>query len=228
LHASKPVAAGEAGVVVTDDPVMFDRMLLLGHPGRLATSQVASTFTPEILDLGVKRRPHVFAVHLGHSQLRRLPQENARRARIWATIRDGLRDSEILAPVQKLPKAELGGYYNYVVDFVGARDNARADDVARLARSRGVPVKVEAYGRNLLHKATVFTALDRAQLGGGCFDATRPWTENVADVSLSVCEEIGPRLLAFDRLMHLARERFVMRATRALHTAAEEVVAAAG
>ena len=90
LHASKPVAAGEAGVAVTDDPALFDRMLLLGHPGRLANSQAADSFAPEVIDLGVKYRPHAFAAHLARSSLKRLDQENLRRGRIWATIRDEL------------------------------------------------------------------------------------------------------------------------------------------
>ena len=227
LHASKPVAAGEAGVAVTNDPVLFDRMLLLGHPGRLATSQAAETFDPAIVDLGVKYRPHAFALHLGRSSLRRLDKENERRGRIWATIRDELQDSRHLAPTKKLPRAEWGGYYNYVIDFVGARDGGCAENVARLARSRGVPVAVEAYGRHLLHKAPVFTTLDRARLGGGCFDATRPWGENAVDVSLPACEDVCPRLLAFDRMMYLASDAFARRSARELGRAASEVASAA-
>jgi perosamine synthetase len=224
LHASKPVAAGEAGVAVTDDPELFDRMLLLGHPGRLASGQAAGSFPPEIVDLGVKYRPHAFAVHLARSSLRRLDQENGRRGRIWATIRDELRDSVQLAPLEKLPKAEWGGYYNYVIDFVGAREKASAEDLARAARARGVPIQAEQYGRNLLHKAPVFTSLDRARLGGGCFDATRPWDDNVSEVTLPACEAIGPRLLAFDRLMYLATDDFARRSARELSRAAQEVL----
>jgi dTDP-4-amino-4,6-dideoxygalactose transaminase len=227
LHSSKPVAAGEAGVAVTDDPVLFDRMLLLGHPGRLATSQAAETFDPGVVDLGVKYRPHAFAVHLGRSSLKRLDQENERRGRIWATIRDELQDSSHLKPTQKLPQAEWGGYYNYVIDFIGAREGGCAEHLARLARSRGVPVDVEAYGRHLLHKASVFTTLDRARLGGGCFDATRPWNENVVEVRLPVCEDVGPRLLAFDRRMYLVSDAFARRSARELGRAASEVASAA-
>jgi perosamine synthetase len=227
LHASKPVAAGEGGVAVTDDPVLFDRMLLLGHPGRLASSQAAGTFEPDVVDLGVKYRPHAFAVHLGRSSLKRLDQENKRRARIWEAIREELQASSHLAPVQKLSRAEWGGLYNYVIDFVAAREGGSADDVARLARARGVPVQVDAYGRHLLHQAPVFTTLDRARLGGGCFDATRPWDENVADVRLPVCEAVGPRLLAFDRLMYLASDAFARRSARELAKAASEVASAA-
>jgi dTDP-4-amino-4,6-dideoxygalactose transaminase len=227
LHASKPVAAGEAGVAVTDDPVLFDRMLLLAHPGRLATSQAAETFDPGMVDLGVKYRPHAFAVHLGRSSLKRLDRENARRGRIWAIIEDQLQDARQVALPQRLPKAERGGYYNYVIDFVGAREGGRAEDVVRLARLRGVPVELEWHGRHLLHKAPVFTTLDRARLGGGCFDATRPWDENTVQVRLPVCEDVGPRLLAFDRLMYLASDGFARRSARELGRVASEVATAA-
>ena len=227
LHASKPIAAGEAGVAVTSNPVLFDRMLLLGQPGRLATSQAAETFDPGVVDLGVKYRPHAFAIHLGRSSLRRLDQENERRGRVWATIRDELQGSSHLAPTQKLPRAEWGGYYNYVVDFVGTSDGECVESVVCRARARGVPVEVEAYGRNLLHEAPVFTTLDRAQLGGGCFDATRPWGENTVDVHLPVCESVGPRLLVFDRMMYLASDAFARRSARELNRAANEVASPA-
>ena len=227
LHSSKPVAAGEAGVAITDDPALFDRMLLLGHPGRLATSQAADSFPPDVVDLGVKYRPHAFAAHLAQSSLERLDQENRRRGRIWATIRDELRDSAHLTPLAKLPKAEWGGYYNYVVDFVGAHETACAEDVVRAARAKGVPIQIEQYGRNLLHKSPVFTTLDRTRLGGGCYDATRPWAENVKQVDLPVCEAVGPRLLAFDRLMYLATDDFARRSARELNRAAQEVHATA-
>lgn len=226
LHASKPVAGGEAGVAVTDDPALFDRMLLLGHAGRLRTGQAADTFDfSEAVDLGVKYRPHPFAIHLARSQLRRLPAENAKRSKLWSIIQGELCGVASLRPIGILPSAERGGYYAFVVEHVGSRSGARARDLAELARSRGVPVDVEPYGRNLLHTSPLFSTLDRSQLGGGCFDTTRPWKENFADVRLPVCEDLTPRLLAFDRLMYLASERFVARAARELARAADELSA---
>jgi perosamine synthetase len=220
LHASKPVAGGEGGVAVTDDPDLFDRMLLLGHVGRLSGGQAADTFPPDDVDLGVKYRPHLFAVHLAHSQLKRLPAENARRARLWALIREELNHSSCLAPVETLPTAERGGYYRFVVEHVGDRDGTSTDEVVRLAQSRGVPVTVEPYGRNLVHTSWVFSTLARLKLGGGCFDATRSAEENVWTTPLPVSEEVGPRLIAFDRLTYLASERFVVRSARELRRAA--------
>lgn len=225
LHASKPVAGGEAGVAVTDDPVLFDRMLLLGQIGRSRSAAAHGLGIDDAAlgttDLGVKYRPHPFAIHLARSSLRRLPAENARRARLWSTIEHELHGSRCLAPVQKLPRAERGGYYSFVVEYLGDRDRP-AEDVVQRARSRGVPVEIEPYGRHLLHKSPTFTTLDRTQLGGGCFDATRSWEENLTDEVLPACEEVAPRLLAFDRMTCVSGEGFVARSARELRRAAEE------
>lgn len=228
LHASKPVAAGEGGVAVTDDPVLFDRMVLLGHVGRLRTGHAAKGVGVEdgdlgVIDLGMKYRPHPFAIHLARSQLRRLPAQNARRARIWSRIREELCGKSAVVPVQTVPKAERGGYYGFVVEYVCGRDGADAEEVVRLARSRGVPVGVESYSRGLLHKSPLFSTLDRTRLGGGCFDLTRPWSENVVDVRLPACEDLAQRLLAFDHLMYMATERFARWSARELCRAAEEL-----
>jgi perosamine synthetase len=223
LHASKPVAAGEGGVAVTDDPVLFDRMLLLGHVGRLRNGQAADTFAREDVDLGVKYRPHAFAVHLARSQLQRLSRENARREMLWSHIVDELGARKPLAPVETLPKAKRGGFYRFVVEFTGNdRERATASDVAKLAQSWGVPVELDSCGQRLLHQSWVFTSLDRRKLGGGCFDATRPWSENIPDATLAVAECVGPRLLAFHRHMYLASKRSMIRSVRQLCRAAQD------
>jgi hypothetical protein len=56
LQGKKAVSGGEAGIATTDDPVLFDRMLLLGHYGRLKAGQVAGTFATDHLALGLKYR----------------------------------------------------------------------------------------------------------------------------------------------------------------------------
>jgi perosamine synthetase len=225
LHASKPVAGGEAGVAVTSDPDIFDRMVLLGHIGRSRSGSHGGFGIDDtelgVTDLGVKYRPHPFAIHIARSSLKRLPAENARRAELWARIESELSGSPRLAPVDKLAKAQRGGFYSFVVEYRGDRDGPLAEQVVRRARARGVPVEIEPYGRHLLHRSPTFTTLDRSRLGGGCFDVTRPWDENVARESLPVCEEVAPRLLAFDRMMCEASERFVAWSVRELRRAAE-------
>jgi dTDP-4-amino-4,6-dideoxygalactose transaminase len=224
LHASKPVAGGEAGVAVTDDPVLMDRMVLLGHVGRTRSGEAMHALGAEddlgITDLGVKYRAHGFAVHLARSQLGRLARENARRARVWEAIRGELHGSPVLLCPETLEGAQRGGYYRYVIRYTG---DAPLAALVSSAQARGVPVEVEMYGQNLLHEAPVFRTLERARLGGGCFDPTRERHENVARESLPVAERTAPRVLAFDQLIHLAGPRYAARSARALRRVAEEL-----
>src|SRR3954447_2676574 len=79
LQGMKAVSGGEAGAAVTDDPVLFDRMLLLGHYGRLKKGQKAKTFKTDHLSLGLKYRPHPYAILLANASLSRLEELNRRR-----------------------------------------------------------------------------------------------------------------------------------------------------
>jgi perosamine synthetase len=225
LHASKPVAGGEAGVAVTNDPVLFDRMLLLGHPGRIRHGQAAETFDVDDVNLGVKYRPHAFAMHLAKSQLRRLSAHNDRCARIWDCIVEELRGVPEIAPVTTPPRAVRGGYYAFVVSCQGAAsDRAVRDEIVARGRAAGVPIGVEEYAERPLHKSPVFTSLDRRSLGGGCFDMTRPWDQNTTQVSLPNCESLSARLLRFDPLMYMASERYARHSIRRLRAVITETL----
>ncbi len=224
LHASKPVAGGEAGIAVTSDATIYDRMLLLGHVARSHNGQAASTFDVGFADLGVKYQPHPFAIYLARADLGRLDETNTRRAALWAEICDVLQDSP-LRPITTFPQGQRGGYYRFVVEHLQP-SSATTDDIACVAASRGVPVEVEPYGRNLLHKAPVFSTLDRSALGGGCYDPTRPWSENVSTRTLPVCEDLCGRLLAFERHTALTGRSFIRRSAKRLRRVAEEHCAA--
>src|SRR5204863_8920039 len=69
LQGSKAVSGGEAGIAVCDDPELFDRMLLLGHYGRLKKGQAADTFDTDFLALGLKYRAHLYAVLMARGSL---------------------------------------------------------------------------------------------------------------------------------------------------------------
>jgi len=66
---------------VTDNPVLFDRMLALGHYGRLKAGQAKNTFDTDYLSLGVKYRPHLYGILLATGSLSRLAELNRRRQR---------------------------------------------------------------------------------------------------------------------------------------------------
>ena len=221
LHASKPVAGGEAGVAVTSDATLYDRMLLLGHVGRSHSRQVAGTFDIGLADLGVKYQAHPFAIHLARADLRRLDETNARRATRWTEICDVLQGS-CLRPITTFPQSRRGGYYRFIVEHLQPSKVTTAQ-LARLAAARGVPIELEPYGQNLLHQAPLFSTLDRTTLGGGCYDATRPWEENLSTSTLPVCEELCGRLLAFDRHTVRADRWLLRRSAERLRRLADEL-----
>ena len=74
MQGGKAVSGGELGMIVTDNPEYFDRMLLLGHFGRIEGGQAGPTF-PGIGDmsLGAKYRAHPYAVAIARCHLKRLP-----------------------------------------------------------------------------------------------------------------------------------------------------------
>src|SRR3954469_3936029 len=86
LPGMKAVSGGEAGIPVTDDPVLFDRMLVLGHYGRLKKGQKAKTFKTDHLSLGLKYRPHPYAIVLANASLKRLDELNIRRRHNYAIL----------------------------------------------------------------------------------------------------------------------------------------------
>jgi dTDP-4-amino-4,6-dideoxygalactose transaminase len=223
LHASKPVAGGEAGVAVTDDPVMHDRMVLLGHVGRARSGHWTHGIGVDkddlgVTDLGVKYRPHAFAVHLARSQLRRLPSENARRRMLWTTICEQLATSRTLKTPNSYPLAERGGFYRFVVRHVGDADTTA---LVEAAKRSGLPVEIEPYAQHLLHQSPLFAKLDRTRLGGGCFDPTRPATDTPHQVTLPSSEAIRDKLVSFDQLSYLAGADFVGRVATSLSALAD-------
>ena len=92
MQASKPISGVEAGVAVTNDPNLYDRMAALGHYGRV--NQLLQTDALRDLGrigLGVKYRANPLGIALARAGLERLPDLNERRRRWFARL-DALLD----------------------------------------------------------------------------------------------------------------------------------------
>ena len=212
LNSGKAVDGGEAGVAVTDDPRLFDHMLLLGHYRRMRNGQAANTFDVGDMNLGVKYRPHTSAIYLARSSLKRLPKLNARRAQAWRWLVDELAGVPGLRPISTTPGAVRGGYYSFVLAYEAAdQDGPSRDAFLAAAKAEGVPITAitpDQYG--MLHKAPLFTTFNRPSLGGGCYDPTRSWEETLQPVSLPVTEQMALQLVRLPPL-DTASEKFVRR-----------------
>jgi len=179
MQGSKAVSGGELGMVLTDDAELYDRMLLLGHFGRIDAGQAGPTF-PDIGDmsLGAKFRAHPYAAAVARCHLTRLPDLNELRTRNYAVLNDIVRGAPGIAVLDPLPGAVRGGYleFKFVVDE--GELGASREKFSDACQAEGAPVTVDRYSaRNftygLLHLAPLYNAFDRRQLGGCFYDPTR-------------------------------------------------------
>ncbi len=221
LNCGKGVDAGEGGVAITDDPVLFDRMLVLGHFGRIQNGQAARTFNIGDMSLGMKYRPHTAAIHLALASLQRVDDLNVRCEASFRWLCEEIQGIRGLRPQATLPDAVRGGYMSYVLIYEGEQlGGPPRDQFVVAVRRLGAPISADRYSQinytyGMLHQAPLFTTLDRRALGGGCYDPTRPWEENLSSVSLPVCERVSQQLVSFPRLDQ-ASEQFVRSSGKAL------------
>jgi len=203
MQGVKAVSGGESGVATTNDPVLFDRMVLLGHFGRGGKGQGARTFD-ELGDmsLGAKYRPHPFAIALANLQLARLDELNRLRTRNYALLNDLLRGTPGIETVEPREGCERGGYLEF--KFKVSRDVADrvgVDAIEEALAAEGAPVHKDRYSNmnftyGLLHKAPVFTTFDRTTLGGCFYDPKSYTGAPVEPPTLPVTEDVCSRLLS--------------------------------
>ena len=226
LQGPKAVSGGEAGVAVTKDAVLFDRMLVLGHYGRLKNGQAANTFKTDYISLGVKYRPHLYAILLALGGLSRLEELNRRRQRNYEILCDELAGCRAVRPVQTTEGATRGGFLEFILKYESEHAGGwnRAAFI-QAARAEGVPIEEERYARigdrgHLLYESPIFTTLDYSKLGG-YFAATREGGVDWAGKdSLPVIGGLADRLLSLPPFTKVP-ERFVRDCARALRKVAD-------
>lgn len=221
LNGKKAVDAGEGGVAVTDDPELFDRMLILGHFGRVGRGQAADTFDFGDMSLGLKYRPHQCAMHLAYPSLKRLPRLNRRCGRAWAVLSEALAEAEGIRAPQTLPGAVRGGFQEFVLVYEGGdRGGPTREAFVKAVRAERVPMIADRYAQinytyGMLHRAPLFTSVNRRALGGGCYDPTRVDAGDDKPVSLPVCERLTHQLVSMPRLDG-ASDRYVRQCAHAI------------
>lgn len=209
MQGAKAVSGGELGMAVTRRADCFDRMLLVGHFGRIDGGQAGPTF-PGIGDmsLGAKYRAHPYAAAIARCHLARLPELNRLRTRNYRILNDILRGTPGLDVIDPLPDAERGGFleFKFVLD-PGVLGISR-ERFAEACRAEGAPVTVDRYSAlnftyGLLHLAPLYNHFDRRSLGGCFYDPTRPELAHGLGYlpgSLPVTEGLCQRLVSLPAL----------------------------
>lgn len=202
LQGAKAVSGGEAGIATTNDPALFDRMVLLAHFGRGPKGDGMRSFDAlGDMSLGAKYRPHPFAIALALSNLERLEELNKRRTANYALLNDCVRDVSGIKTVEPRKGTTRGGYLEFKFKVSRAvAERVPVDRIAEAIAAEGAPVTRDRYSNmnftyGLLHKAPLFTSFDRRTIGG-CFYDPVHYAGPVVGPTLPVTEDVCTRLLS--------------------------------
>lgn len=199
----KAVSGGELGVAITNDPVLYDRMLLLGIFGRPKISDDQSIKNIGDMSLGTKYRPHAWALAMANEDLKRLDESNEKRTRNYAILNEGLRGCPGLETVEPLPHAVRAGYLEF--KFKLKRDllnQIPRDTIVKAFEAEGIPLAADRYSSfnftyGLLHTAPLFTSFNTHNLGGCFFNPNEPaQSQPKPTPHLPVSEDIASRLVS--------------------------------
>jgi len=130
LQGSKAVAAGEGGVIVTDNEILLDRMLEYGHQGRRICGTLSEPIEIEnhlVHGLGRKSRAHPIGVGMALVDLRFLELKNNLLYRNWKFINDVVNKYEWIEIQYRYKTSRINGFFGgcaLILDnvFKGSRD----------------------------------------------------------------------------------------------------------
>jgi dTDP-4-amino-4,6-dideoxygalactose transaminase len=161
LQGSKVTVAGEGGILVTDNPLIFDRGLLLGNFGRIPSQAVHAEFRQYQTGFGFKYRPHPLAAAIALGQLNRLDELNRQRKANYEYLMSGLTNLPGIRLIQTLPQAERGGYYGTRLLYVPSElAHLSLGVFLRALSAEGVECDIERY--NLLHLTPYYQECSQA------------------------------------------------------------------
>ena len=194
MQASKPISGVEAGVAVTNDPNLYDRMAALGHYGRV--NQLLQTDALRGLGrigLGVKYRANPLGIALARAGLERLPELNDHRRRWFARLDALLDDVPGVYPQRPYANAERGGFLLYAARVDAEEIGAPIEAILQAIAAEGVGIHPDQpsalYG--VMHLQPLFGDFPFDGLGGPWGDLPDDIRPPCGPVSLPVSERLN-------------------------------------
>lgn len=156
MQGSKPVSAGEGGVLATDDVDVFERACLVGQVNRIAGIDLVGARYEGLqpLGLGMKFRSHPLGIGIASVQFKRLAELNRRRAGYINAVEAGLSGIPGLRPVKVYPTAERGGFYGFPVIHEPDVMGISTDDFLAAVKAQGLTINRSGYPN--LHTLELF------------------------------------------------------------------------
>lgn len=164
LQGSKTLAAGEAGILVTNNQEYYERAIAMGHYERVSTLPENSKYRKYTTSLGFKHRVHPLGIAIVNTELKYLDEKNAIRSENARYFEEGIKHIKCIIP----QKTYEGGVRQYSYHY-GRYDETQLEGVSLMTflqalKAEGVVVGVIGYGR--LHEAPLF--IEKTPYGKGC------------------------------------------------------------
>jgi len=147
LQGSKPVSAGEGGVVATDLIDVFERACLVGQVNRIAGIDLVGAKYEEHqpLGLGMKFRAHPLGIGIAAVQFEKLPELNRRRRAYIEAVEAGLADIPGLRPIGVYEGAERAGFYGFPVIHESEETGMSTEELVAALREAGLKASLDPY-----------------------------------------------------------------------------------
>jgi len=118
FQGTKAIVGGEAGFIVTDNVEYYERILILGHYGRIERDLITDKYRFLIpMGIGYKFRAHPLAMGIAKVQMDRLNEINRRREAVFRILDEGLSAIPCIKVLSVNPKTKRGGFYGYRVIY---------------------------------------------------------------------------------------------------------------
>jgi perosamine synthetase len=195
LEGHKAVAAGEGGILLTRDRVVYERALMLGHFGRRIKDEILEPSLRAFVETGFgqKYRMHPMAAAIARVQLRRLDARNERRRMNLERLSRLLQAAHgVKAPVTR-EGCFRGGWYGYKPIFV-PEEMPDIDIVKYIEALRAEGVLVKRPGSPPLHHLPLFNLSDESR-----HTLRLPWRTGASQQISAACpnaDKIYPLLLS--------------------------------
>ncbi len=193
LQQSKAVTGIEAGVAVTNDDDLYDRMLALGHYGRCEKLWATEKFKAlRGMGLGVKYRANPMGIAMARAQLERLPGLNERRQAWFGRLNGLLASVRGVRPQKVYPKATRGGLLLYTGIVDPDEIGAPVATILKALVAEGVQTQpgITPFGYGVMHLEPLFNDFPMDDLGGPWGDFTPGTRRTMQRGSLPVSERI--------------------------------------
>ncbi len=155
-QGGKLVAAGEAGVLTTNDQDLYERAILMGRSEKRAEIREESwTKRFSFTGVGIKYRPHPLGIAIAREQLKHLDEMNEIRDRNGAALDAGLADVADVVPQKVLPDCRRVYAYHYMRYDPGQLGGVSIETFQKALAAEGVRTGRIGYGR--LHGQPLFT-----------------------------------------------------------------------